>query len=141
MRERRIFAVPTFTIFEYFAEREKDGDREKRMLEAHVLEFRKQLQAGVPIVSGSDVGPFPHGTQAREFELLVKYGMTPLAAIQAGTLNAAELLRWSGQIGQLKVGFLADIVAVPGNPLTDIHELTKVAFVMKGGVVYRRPDR
>ena len=141
MRERRIFAVPTFTIFEYFAEREKDGDREKRMLEAHVLEFRKQLQAGVPIVSGSDVGPFPHGTQAREFELLVKYGMTPLAAIQAGTLNAAELLRWTDEIGQLKVGFLADIVAVPGNPLTDIHELTKVAFVMKGGVVYRRPDR
>jgi imidazolonepropionase-like amidohydrolase len=139
MREKRIFAVPTFAISEYFADHTQGNDRAKRGLEFHALEFRRQLEAGVPIASGSDVGPFPHGTQAREFELLVKYGMTPLAAIQAGTMNAAELLRWSEQIGQLKAGFLADIVAVPGNPLTDISELTKVAFVMKGGVIYRRP--
>jgi len=70
---------------------------------------------------------------------MVQYGMTPLAAIQAGTINAAELLGWPDQIGQLKAGFLADIVAVPGNPLTNISALTKVAFVMKGGVMYRRP--
>ena len=72
----------------------------------------------MPIASGgSDVeAPFPHGTQAREFELLVKYGMTPLGAVQAGTINGAELLGWGDQIGQLKAGFLADVVAVPGNP-------------------------
>jgi imidazolonepropionase-like amidohydrolase len=142
MREKRIFAVPTFAVFEYFAghAENKDSARfERESLELHAREFRKQLAAGVPIACGSDVGPFPHGTQAREFELMVQYGMTPLAAIQAGTMNAAELLGWPDQVGQLKAGFLADIVAVPGNPLTNISALTKVAFVMKGGVVYRRP--
>ena len=88
---------------------------------------------------GSDVGPFPHGTQAREFVLMVQFGMTPLAAIQAGTVNGAKLLGWEGQIGVLKAGFLADIVAVAGNPLQDIAALQKVSFVMKGGAIHRRP--
>ena len=96
------------------------------------------LAAGVPMAMGSDVGPFPHGTQAREFVLMVKYGMTPLAAIQAGTLNGARLLGWQDQIGALKPGYFADIVAVPGDPLQDIGVLQKVTFVMKGGVVYKR---
>jgi imidazolonepropionase-like amidohydrolase len=87
---------------------------------------------------GSDVGPFPHGTQAREFVLMVKFGMTPLAAIQAGTINGAKLLAWQDQIGALKPGYLADIVAVPGNPLDDITALQKVSFVMKNGVIYRQ---
>jgi len=139
MREKHIFAVPTFTISEYFAGQAQNKEGARRGIEMHATEFRKQLEAGIPIACGSDVGPFPHGTQAREFELMVKYGMTPLAAIQAGTINGAELLGWPEQIGQLKSGFLADIVAVPGNPLTNISALTKVAFVMKGGVVYRRP--
>jgi len=142
MREKRIFAVPTFTVFEYFAGHAENKDAakiERESLDLHAREFRKQLAAGVPIACGSDVGPFPHGTQAREFELMVQYGMTPLAAIQAGTMNAAELLGWPDQVGELKAGLLADIVAVPGNPLTNISVLTKVAFVMKGGVVYRRP--
>jgi imidazolonepropionase-like amidohydrolase len=87
---------------------------------------------------GSDMGPFPHGTQAREFVLMVKYGMTPLAALQAGTLNGAKLLGWQGQIGALKAGYLADVIAIAGDPLADIGVLGKVTFVMKGGVVYRR---
>jgi len=87
---------------------------------------------------GSDVGPFPHGTQAREFVLMVKYGMSPLAALQAGTLNGARLLGWQDQIGALKPGYLADIVAVPGDPLQDIGVLQNVAFVMKGGAIYKR---
>ena len=87
---------------------------------------------------GSDVGPFPHGTQAHEFVLMVKYGMSPLSALQAGTLNGAELLGWKNQIGQLKAGFLADIVAVPGNPLSDITALERVRFVMKNGLIVRR---
>ncbi len=87
---------------------------------------------------GSDVGPFPHGTQAREFVLMVKFGMSPLAALQAGTLNGAKLLGWQNQIGALKPGYDADIIAVPGDPLQDLSVLQKVSFVMKNGVIYRR---
>jgi imidazolonepropionase-like amidohydrolase len=141
MREKQIFAVPTFTIVEYFAEHAatpQAAARERSMLDFHAREFRKQLAAGVPVAMGSDVGPFPHGTQAREFVLMVKYGMTPLAALQAGTLNGAKLLGWQGQIGALKAGYLADVIAVPGDPLADMGALGKVEFVMKSGVVYRR---
>jgi len=141
MREKQIFAVPTFTISEYFADHAASpaqAAQERRLLDLHAQEFRKQLAAGVPIAVGSDVGPFPHGTQAREFELMVKYGMTPLAALQADLLNGAKLLGWQGQIGALKPGYLADIVAVPGNPLQDIGVLRQVKFVMKGGAVFRR---
>ncbi|MGA2271142.1 MAG: amidohydrolase family protein [Bryobacteraceae bacterium] len=141
MRERQIFAVPTFTIFEYFGDHAAtaaDAARERQMLDLHAREFRKQLAAGVPMAVGSDVGPFPHGTQAREFVLMVKYGMTPLAALQAGTLNGAKLLGWQGQIGALKPGYLADVVAVAGDPLQDISAVQRVVFVMKGGVVHRR---
>ncbi len=141
MREKQIFAVPTFTISEYFAEHATTSEaaaRERAVLDFHASEFKKQLAAGVPIAMGSDVGPFPHGTQAREFVLLVKYGMPPLAAIQAGTLNGAKLLGWPDKIGALKPGYQADIVAVPGNPLEDISALEKVSFVMKAGVIYRK---
>jgi imidazolonepropionase-like amidohydrolase len=141
MREKQIFAVPTFTISEYFADHAPSSEaasRQHQVLDFHAQEFRKQLAAGVPMVVGSDVGPFPHGTQARELVLMVKYGMTPLAALQACLLNGAKLLGWQGQIGELKAGYLADVIAVPGNPLQDITAVQKVAFVMKGGVVYRR---
>ena len=107
------------------------------IFELHASEFRKQLAAGVPMAMGSDVGPFPHGTQARELELMVKFGMTPLAALQADLLNGAKLLGWQGKIGELKPGYFADVVAVPGDPLQDISVLRKVSFVMKGGVVYK----
>jgi imidazolonepropionase-like amidohydrolase len=96
------------------------------------------VEAGVPMAMGSDVGPFPHGTQAREFVLMVKYGMTPLAAIQAGTLNGAKLLGWAGEVGKLKVGYFADVIAVDADPLADIGALQKVSFVMKGGVIYKK---
>ncbi len=140
MHEKGIFAVPTFTIIEYFADHAASpaqAAREREMLEFHAREFRKQLAAGVPMAVGSDVGPFPHGTQARELVLMVKYGMTPLAALQAGLLNGAKLLGWQDQIGTLKPGYMADVIAVPGNPLDDISVVGKVSFVMKGGVVYR----
>jgi imidazolonepropionase-like amidohydrolase len=140
MRDKQIFAVPTFTISEYFADHAatpEEGARMRQMLAFHAQEFRKQLAAGVPIAAGSDVGPFPHGTQAREFILMVKYGMSPLAALRAGTLNGAKLLGWEGQIGALKPGYFADVIAVPGDPLEDISVLQKVAFVMKGGAVVR----
>ena len=97
---------------------------------------KKQLAAGVPMAVGSDVGPFPHGTQARELELMVEFGMKPLAVLQADMLNGAKLLGWEGQIGQIKAGFYADIVAVAGNPIGDIKVVKSVKFVMKGGVIY-----
>jgi len=141
MREKQIFAVPTFTISEYFADHAATAEAAKfqhQLLDLHVSEFKKQLAAGVPIAMGSDVGPFPHGTQAREFVLMVKFGMSPLAAIQAGTVNGAKLLGWQDRIGVLRPGFAADVVAVLGNPLDDITALQKVSFVMKNGAVYRK---
>ncbi len=140
MREKHIPAVPTFAIAEYFADHAASpaaAAREHQMQDFHAEQFRRQLAAGVPMAVGSDVGPFPHGTQARELVLMVQYGMTPLAALQADMLNGAKLLGWQDQIGALKPGYFADVIAVPGNPLTDITAVQKVAFVMKGGVVYR----
>lgn len=141
MRERQIFAVPTFTVFEYFADHAAtpaQAAREHEMLDLKIQDFKKQLAAGVPMAVGSDVGPFPHGTQARELVLMVKYGMTPVAALQADLLHGAKLLAWDGQIGSLEPGYFADIVAVPGDPLQDISAVQRVSFVMKGGVVYRK---
>jgi imidazolonepropionase-like amidohydrolase len=141
MKEKQIFAVPTFTIFEYFAEHAatpQQSGREHQILDLKVQEFKKQVAAGVPMAVGSDVGPFPHGTQAREFVFMVKYGMSPLAVLQADLLNGAKLLGWEGQIGALEPDFLADIIAVPGDPLQNISVLENVGFVMKGGVIYKK---
>jgi imidazolonepropionase-like amidohydrolase len=140
MREKNIPAVPTFAIFDYFAQHADSpavAARERAMLDVKIREFHRQLAAGIPFAVGSDVGPFPHGTQAVEMELMVRYGMKPLAVLQAGMLNGAKLLGWEGQIGQLKPGYFADIVAVPGNPLDDITAVERVSFVMKGGVIVR----
>ena len=138
MKEKNIPAVPTFAVFEFFMnETPERAEREKVMLDYKIKEFQKQIAAGVPFAVGSDVGPFPHGTQARELVLMVKYGMKPLAALQADLLNGARLLGWGGQIGALKAGYYADVIAVPGSPLDDIANVSHVAFVMKGGVVVR----
>jgi imidazolonepropionase-like amidohydrolase len=141
MHEKNIPAVPTFAIVEYFGEHAATpaiADHERKMQVLHASEFKKQLAAGVPMAVGSDVGPFPHGTQAREFELMVQYGMSPVAVLQADLLNGAKLLGWERQIGALKPGYYADVIAVPGDPTKDISAVTKVSFVMKGGVVYRK---
>jgi len=142
MRERGIYAVPTLTWYEYFSEHSSTAAENKaaaELFQYKVAEFRKQVAAGIPMAVGSDVGPFAHGTQAREFELMVRYGMTPLAALQADLLHGARLLGWGAEIGQLKPGFYADVIAVGGNPLEDIGALQRVSFVMKGGTIYKRP--
>ena len=142
MKEKQIYAVPTFAIAEYFADHAATPERAERGRAEqayHAAEFKKQLAAGVPMAMGSDVGPFPHGTQAHELELMVKYGMKSGDALQADLINGAKLLGWGGQIGELKAGYFADVIAVPGNPLENISVTTKVAFVMKNGVVYKKP--
>jgi imidazolonepropionase-like amidohydrolase len=141
MREKDIPALPTFAIFEYFAQHAASptvAAREQAMLDYKIQEFKKQVAAGIPFSVGSDVGPFPHGTQAVEMELMVRYGMKPLAVLQADMIEGAKVLGWQGQIGQLKPGYFADIVAVPGNPLEDITDVERVSFVMKGGMVIRQ---
>jgi imidazolonepropionase-like amidohydrolase len=138
MREKGIIAVPTFTIFDYFAHHRQSQDQaasEAEMLDFKIREFKKQIAAGVSFAVGSDVGPFPHGTQARELSLMVQFGMKPLAVLQADMINGAKLLGWQDEIGELKAGYYADIVAVPGNPLNDISVVERVAFVMKNGEV------
>jgi imidazolonepropionase-like amidohydrolase len=141
MREKQIYAVPTFTIMEYFAEHPEhpeEGAKYKAELDYHAEQFKLQLAAGVPFAVGSDVGPFPHGTQAREYVLMVKYGMSPADTLRSGLINGARLLHWPDRIGQLKPNFYADIIAVPGNPLTDITAVEHPTFVMKNGEVVRR---
>ncbi len=140
MKKKDIPAVPTFVVFEYFADHAPNAAaaaREHAMLDYKIHEFKRQVAAGVPMAVGSDVGPFPHGTQARELALMVKYGMTPLAALQADYLNDPRILTWQDEVGQLKPGYFADVIAVPGNPLEDITAVEHVPFVMKGGVVYK----
>ena len=141
MHEKEIFAVPTFAIVEYFAAHAASPEaakRESNQQEFHAAQFRKQMAAGVPFAVGSDVGPFPHGTQAREYELMVQYGMSPADTLRAGLINGAKILDWADAIGQLKPGFFADIIAVPGNPLEDIKVLAQPKFVMKNGEIVRR---
>jgi imidazolonepropionase-like amidohydrolase len=141
MKEKQIYAVPTFAIAEYFADHAPSpaaAAREREQQAFHAAEFKKQLAAGVPMAVGSDVGPFPHGTQARELELMVQYGMTPADCLRADLLNGAKLLGWSGQIGELKPGYYADVIAVEGDPVHDISAVTKVKFVMKDGVIWKQ---
>ena len=140
MREKQIYAVPTFTISEYFADHAAsptEARQEHAELDYHVQQFHQQLAAGVPMAVGSDVGPFPHGTQARELVLMAKYGMASADVLRADLLHGARLLGWADQIGQLKPGFDADIIAVRGNPLQNMDAVTHVAFVMKAGHIYR----
>jgi len=140
MREKNIPAVPTFTIFEYFADHAASpaaGRRERAFLDYHAAEFKKQMAAGISFAVGSDVGPFPHGTQARELVLMNQYGMNAAEVLKSDLINGARLLGWEGQIGELKPNYYADIIAVPGNPLEDISATQHVSFVMKNGVVYK----
>ncbi|MDQ3746111.1 MAG: amidohydrolase family protein [Acidobacteriota bacterium] len=118
---------------------DEDTELRRRIVASHRQVFQKALRMGVKIVFGTDVGAFEHGTNAREFELMVEYGMKPLEAIRAATTRAAELLRMEKQLGAVEPGKYADIIAVEGNPLEDIHALRRVNFVMKAGQVYVSP--
>ena len=107
--------------------------------EAQRAGFRKAVAAGVKIAYGTDSGVYPHALAARQLPYMVRYGMTPLAAIQSATIVAAELMGWKDRVGSLATGKYADIIAVEGDALSDLASFGKVAFVMKGGTVYKSP--
>jgi imidazolonepropionase-like amidohydrolase len=112
-------------------------EHDRDLAEAQRRNFTKAVRAGVKMTFGTDAGVCPHGINARQFAFMVKYGMTPLQAIQAATTNAADLLGHSDLIGSIKVGKSADVIAVNGDPLVDVKLLENVAFVMKEGTVYK----
>jgi imidazolonepropionase-like amidohydrolase len=138
MVEHGTFYCPTLSVYVPKTP-EEDTDLRRRIVASHRQVFQKAIRMGVKIVFGTDVGAFEHGTNAREFELMVEYGMKPIEAVRAATVRAAELLRMEKQLGAVEPGKYADIIAVEGNPLEDIRALRRVTFVMKAGQVYVSP--
>ncbi|MGH8530030.1 MAG: amidohydrolase family protein [Nevskiales bacterium] len=139
--------VPTISAGRYVADKAKDPAyysplvRPKAEAIGPLMQatFGRAYKAGVKIAFGTDAAVFPHGDNAKEFSYMVEAGMPPLEAIRAATLNAAELLGKADQLGRVAPGYLADLIAVKRDPLTDIAVLQKVAFVMKAGTVYKQP--
>jgi imidazolonepropionase-like amidohydrolase len=138
MIQKKIYLVPTLYPYELIRDEDLKASGGKNSRAAiHEVSFKKALAAGVTIAFGTDAGPFPHGTQAKEFEYMVRYGMTPAQAILSSTRTAATLMEMQNEIGTVEKGKYADLIAVSGNPLADITELERVKFVMKGGEVVK----
>nr|NIR51913.1 amidohydrolase family protein [candidate division KSB1 bacterium]NIR68914.1 amidohydrolase family protein [candidate division KSB1 bacterium]NIS27262.1 amidohydrolase family protein [candidate division KSB1 bacterium]NIT74147.1 amidohydrolase family protein [candidate division KSB1 bacterium]NIU27996.1 amidohydrolase family protein [candidate division KSB1 bacterium] len=137
MALRDIYWSPTMSVYLPDTEEEQRDPLRKKIVDSHKRAFQKAMELGVNIVFGSDVGAFEHGTSAREFKIMVDYGMKPMDAIKSATIRAAELMRRENEIGTIEKGKYADIVAVSGDPLADIQILEDVAFVMKGGQIIK----
>jgi imidazolonepropionase-like amidohydrolase len=116
---------------------EKIIEKERMVGRTQRENFQKAAKAGVKLAFGTDAGVYPHGWNAKQFAHMVKWGLTPMQAIQTATVNAADLLGWNDKVGVIAPGAFADIIAVDGDPLKDVTELERVKFVMKGGVVYK----
>jgi imidazolonepropionase-like amidohydrolase len=146
MKAKGTFFVPTLMALEYVAGRHAKAAlppsvaaKAKAAGEKRSEAFRAALRSGVKIAFGTDSAVSPHGKNAEEFGLMVELGMSPAAALRSATSSAAELLGLEASVGSLAPGYEADVVAVPGNPLDDIRTTERVLFVMKGGVVVRKP--
>jgi len=144
MKKNGTYLVPTLYLGDWFlanAEKNHVPDfilaKAKAVMPAARQNIAHAFASGVKVAFGTDAAAYPHGLNAHEFAVMVKLGLTPLQAIQAATVNAADLLGWSGKVGSLEPGAWADIVAVEGDPLKDVTTLERVKFVMKGGEVVR----
>ena len=140
MAKQGTWYVPTLAVYygDGAPENTAEGQRDRKRSSVHEESFRKALKAHLKIAFGTDVGGFPW-TQpiAQEFPLMVKFGMTPMDAIRSATSRAAELLDQQGNLGEIRAGATADLVAVSGDPLANIEELERVRFVMKDGKVFK----
>jgi len=142
MVAKGIYYVPTLFVGEYVAEGRAAAGAKVwiDMVKIHEETFNRALNAGVKIAFGTDAGGFDWKINpAREFPLMVRAGMTPSQALRSANMTAAELLGMQDKIGSVEAGKYADIVAVPGDPMSDVHQLENVNFVMKGGTVYVKP--
>lgn len=117
---------------------EENINKEKLVSKAQRESFRKATKAGIKMVFGSDAAIYPHGDNGKQFSRMVEFGMTPMQALQSATINSAALLQQETSLGQIKVGYLADIIAVDGNPIQNISTMENVSFVMKNGVIYKQ---
>ena len=146
MKERGTYLVPQVFSPEIIHQFEQSGMPEvvlkkaRAAFAAQLDGFRRALKSGVKIAFGTDAGVYPHGENPRQLTRMVGAGMAPLEALKSATLNAADLMGWSDRVGALKPGLYADLIAVPGNPLTDMSVVERVRFVMKGGTVVKRLD-
>jgi len=145
MKDKGIWLVPTVYLSDWFIENAAKINvpatllaKAKTVLPVSRKNLSDAFRAGVPVAFGTDAAVFPHGLNAREFNLYVKMGMTPLQAIQTATLNASKLLGWENNVGTIEKGKYADLIAVGGDPLKDVTELERVRFVMKGGQVVKK---
>lgn len=141
------YYVPTISAGRYVADKAKEADYYSPLVRPKAAAIGPQIQAtfgraykaGVKIAFGTDAGVFPHGENAKEFAYMVEAGMPALEAIRSATLNAAALLDQEKRLGSIEPGYAADIIAVSGDPLRDVAVLQDVRFVMKDGVVYKKP--
>ncbi len=138
MIKKGIYLCPTLYPYELIRDEDMklSGGKTSRAA-IHEVSFKKALAAGVKIAFGTDVGPFPHGTQAKEFEYMVRYGMTPTQALVSATRTASEMMGWQDRVGSIAPGKYADLDAVAADPLKDITVLEHIPFVMKGGQVVK----
>ena len=146
MKAHGTYLVPTSYLYDWYKENDKlPAFYAKKMHDVTAVaraNHKRAIQAGVKVALGTDSAVYPHGLNAHEFEVYVRdYGMTPLAALQSGTLNAADLMGWSDRAGALEAGKWADVIAVEGDPLKDIRVLQHVSFVMKSGQVFKNEAR